>query len=96
MDADIIRVICGHGTETVFKMAIVCKDWRGAVEDGNFHISDKIVSIGETCLMQDLVFCFISTCHFPKKDAHCSELSMCCHHMLHHLCMIHLKNQRCG
>ena len=58
MDADIIRVICGHGTETVFKMAIVCKDWRGAVEDGNFHIRDKIVSIGETCLMQDLVFCF--------------------------------------
>ena len=57
MDHDTVRMICLVGTEIAFKMAIVCKDCRDAVEGGNFYIRDKIISIGETCLMQDLVCC---------------------------------------
>ena len=55
--SDLLFAIGECGEEVAFRMALVCKGWREAIEEGYYPIRDRILSIGETCLMQDLVSC---------------------------------------
>ena len=58
MDADTLRLVGEKGAHVALLMALVCKEWRAAIEAGQgtaFEIRNSLVSIGKTCVQGDLV-----------------------------------------
>ena len=56
--SDILRLIGSCGLEVTLRMALVCKEWREAIDDGHstFYTAWRALSsIEETSLMRDLV-----------------------------------------
>ena len=58
LDHDALRAIASLGLDVALRVALVCVDWRHAIDDaegGTFDTRRVLVALGDTALQSDLV-----------------------------------------
>jgi hypothetical protein len=57
LDHDVLQAISGMALDTALAMALVCTDWREAIEHGNGNVFDTrraLLNLGDTALLTEL------------------------------------------